>query len=68
MSFISFIFMPAFPHWEGRRGNGPWNTSRSTAQFQIVLLAPHQDRTKEGRRCSHSTWSLDDIWVVFPWV
>jgi len=24
-------------------------------QFQVVLLAPHQDGTKQGRRCSHST-------------
>jgi len=23
-------------------------------------VAPHQDGTKQGRRCSHSTWSLDD--------
>jgi len=25
-----------------------------------VSVAPHQDGTKQGRRCSHSTWSLDD--------
>jgi len=24
-------------------------------QFQIVLLAPHQDETKQGRRCRLST-------------
>jgi len=41
---------------------------RDQQYFQIVLLAPHQDRTKEGRRCSQSNWSLDDIWVAFPWV
>jgi len=37
-------------------------------QFQIVLLAPHQDGTEQGRRYSQSNWSLGDIWVVFPWV
>jgi len=37
-------------------------------QFEIVLLAPHQDGTKQGRRRSYSTQALDDIWVAFPWV
>ena len=37
-------------------------------QSHIVLLAPHQNWAKQGRRCSHSTWSLDDIWAAFPWV
>jgi len=37
-------------------------------QFQIVLLAPHQDETKRGRWWSHATWCLDDIWVTFPWL
>ena len=32
---------------------------------QIVPLAPHQDGTKQGWRCSHSTWSLDDLWAAF---
>ena len=34
-----------------------WHTFQ---QSQTVLLALHQDGTKQGRRCSHSTWSLDD--------
>jgi len=24
------------------------------------LLAPHQDETKQGRRCNHATWSMID--------
>jgi len=31
-------------------------------QFQVILLASHQDGTKQGRRCSHATW------VAFPCV
>jgi len=57
MLFISFIFMPAFPL--GRvagattlRGRG---IPHGQQQFQTVLMAPHQDGTKQGRRCSHST-------------
>jgi len=26
-------------------------------QFQIFLLAPHKDGTKQGRTCNHGTWS-----------
>jgi len=37
-------------------------------QFQIILLFPHRDEPKQGWRCSHSTWSLDDPWVAFPCV
>ena len=38
-------------------------------QSHIVQLAPHQDWTKEGRRCSPCTWPLDDLcWVALPWV
>jgi len=35
-------------------------------QSQIVLLAPHQDGTKQGRRCSHSTWSFGRPVDRFP--
>jgi len=35
---------------------------------RIVLLAPHQDGTKQGRWCSHTTWSLDELWAAFPWM
>jgi len=59
--------MPAF-----RVGRVAWATAlgglgipHGQQQFQIVLLAPHQDGTK---RCSHSTWSLDDLWAAFSWV
>jgi len=37
-------------------------------QLQIILLAQHQEGTKQGRRCSHFTWSFDDLWAAFPWV
>jgi len=37
-------------------------------QSQTVLLASNQDGAKQGRRCSHSTWSLDDLWATSPWL
>ena len=37
---------------------GGLGISHGQEQFQLVLLAPHQDGTKQGHRCSHSTWSL----------
>ena len=40
------------------------NTSQSQ-QSQIVLLAPHQDRTKQGRRCKHAIWSLAYLWLPY---
>ena len=33
----------------------------------IVLLAPHQDGTKQSRRSDHTTWSLVDLWAADPW-
>ena len=57
-------FHICFSSSESRRFSRPRrsrNTSRSTAM--IVPLAPHQDGTKQGRRCSQSTWSLDTHWA-----
>ena len=34
---------------------------------QIVLLAQHQE-VRQSWRCSHFIWSVDDLWVAFPWV
>jgi len=49
--------MPYFP-----LGRFAWATStgelgipQGQQQFQVVLLAPHQDGTKQGLRCSYST-------------
>jgi len=69
-SFIHSFFVPDFPLGRIGVGSSPRrtrNTSRSQ-QSQMVLLAPCQDETKQGRRYSHSTWSLDDLWAAFPWV
>ena len=41
---------------------------RGQQQYQIVLLLPHQDGTNEVRKCSHSTWPLDNFWTAFLWV
>ena len=45
---------------------GP-DTSQST-EISDSSAAPHQDGTKQGRRCSHATRSLDKLWAAFPWV
>jgi len=57
MLFISFIFMLAFRlgRVAGEAALGGLGIPHSQQQFQIVLLAPHQDETKLGRRCSYST-------------
>jgi len=67
---MSFIFMPAFPLGRVAGATAPEGLGipRDQQQFQIVLLAPHHDGTKQGRRCRQSNWSFDDISVAFPWV
>jgi len=47
-------------------GGGP-EIPHAQEKSQIVPLGP-QDRAQEGRRCSHATWSLDDLWAAFLWV
>jgi len=34
------------------------------------LIVPHQNGTKQGRRCNHAnaTNSLFDIWAIYPWL
>ena len=34
-------------------------------QSLIVLLHPHKDHTKQGRRWNHVTWSIFDLWAAF---
>jgi len=65
-----FIFVPAFPlaRVAGAAALGELEIPHGQQQFEIVLLAPHKDGTKQNRRCSHFTWALDDRWVAFPWV
>jgi len=45
---------------------GGLEISRGQQQSLIVLLAPHQDGTKQGPGCSHSAWSLGDLLAAFP--
>jgi len=55
---------------EGRGGNSPRRRGipHSQQQFHIVLLAPREDETKQGRRCSYATQALSDLWAAFPWI
>jgi len=39
----------------GATALGELGIPHSQQQFQIVLLAPREDETKQGRRCSYST-------------
>jgi len=70
MLCISFIFKPAFPlgRVTGATALGGLGIYHGQQQVQIALLAPHQDGATQCRRCSHSTWALDDLWVALPWV
>ena len=62
--------MPAFPLWRiaGATAPGGLGKPHGQQQFQIVLLAPRQGWTKQGRRCNNSTYALDDPWAAFPCV
>jgi len=62
--------MPAFPlrRVAGAEALRGLEISHGQRQFLVNLLAPHQKGTKQGRRCSHSTWSMNDLWAAFPWV
>jgi len=57
MLFISFLCMPGFPlrRVAGATSTGELVIPHGQQQFQIVLLAPHQDGTKQGRRCNYTT-------------
>ena len=63
--WAAFIFISAFPlvRVAGSADLGGLGIPRGQQQYQIVPLAPHQDGTKQGRRCSQSTWSLDTHWA-----
>ena len=69
-SFIFSFSCPLFLSGEtrGLAALGGPKIPRDQQKSQIVLLAPHQDGTKQGRRCSHATWSLDKLCADFPWV
>jgi len=58
-SFSQTLFLSG-----GSRGTSPIGGPEIPRGFQqhlIVLLASHQDGTKQGRRCNHATWALADI-------
>jgi len=58
--------MPDFPPYIHRI---TWNIPHGHQQVQIVLLnllAPHQDGTKQVRRCNYSTYALDHLWAALP--
>jgi len=54
---------------ENRGGSSPRtrNTSRLTAISDSSACSTPR-RTKQGRRCSHATWSLEKFWAAFQWV
>jgi len=69
-----YYFIQSFAHsifsGEGRGAVAPRGLEIPHGFHQplIVLLAPHQDGTKQGRRYSHSTWFFVDLWAAFTWV
>jgi len=65
-----FIFVPAFPlgRVAGPAAIAGLKIPHSQQQSQIVLLAPHQDETKQGWRYNYSTWFMGELLVALPWV
>jgi len=55
---VVYIVMPALP--PGAATLRGIEIPHGQQQSQVVLLAPHHDGIKQGRRCNHYTWSLDD--------
>jgi len=66
----SFIFTPTFPLGRVAAAVAP-GVLEIPHGFQQPLIAPlalHQNRTKKGRICNHTTWSLVNFWAAFPWI
>jgi len=53
---------------ETHKLGGPVSVFVSPGKISLEGPAPHQHGPKQARRCSHSTWSLDDLWTAFEWV
>jgi len=55
-----------FPLWRvaGTAAQEGLEPSHGQQQSQMVLLAPHQDMTKQGQRYNHYCWFLHDIWAT----
>jgi len=70
ITIFSLIFLPTFPMWRvaGTAALVGIEIPHGQQKSQMVLLAPLQDGTKQGRRCNHSTRSLGDFLAAFPWV
>ena len=66
--FIHFIRAFVMGRMVGAAAPGGLEIPHGFQQSQIVLLAAHQDGTKEGRRCRRFIYFLDDFWAAFPWV
>jgi len=65
-----FIFKPAFPLRsvaEAADLSG-LEIPNHQQKSEVVPLTPRHDGTKRGRRCSHTTWALYDLWAACPWV
>jgi len=60
-----FIFIPAYPleRIVGTAALGDCQIPCGFKQFQVVLLGTHEEGTKEGRRCNHDTWYVDELWA-----
>jgi len=63
------IFVPGFPLGRvvGVAALGGPEMPHDQQKFQIVLVAQHQDGTKQSWRCSHSTWSLNKPLAASRW-
>jgi len=66
--FIYFHAVFSLGRDAGATALGGLGIPHGQQQSQIILLAPHPDETRQGRRSSHSTLAFDGLWAAFPWV
>ena len=67
-SFTHFRAHFSYGGVAGTAGLGGPEIPHGQLHSQKVPLGPHQDGNKQGRRCSHATWSLDELRAAFLWV
>jgi len=67
---INSFSQPPFPLGRvvGSAALGGLEIPHGFQKLATVPLTPHKDGTKQGRRCTDATWSMDDIWAAFSWV
>jgi len=67
-SFIHFHILLSSQESQGEPAISWLEILYGFQQSLIILLAPHQDGTKQGQRRNRTSWPLVYLCVAFPWV